>query len=541
MPSTENIQQVQHSGYSSLSRRQLIWTLIGVMLAMFLSSLDQTIVGTAMPRIIVDLGGFNQYVWVTTMYVITSAVAIPITGKLTDMYGRKPFYLAGLIIFVLASLACGLSNTMSQIILFRGIQGIGAGIMMANAFTVIGDLFSPAERGKYQGYMSGVFGLSSIIGPTLGGFLTDSVSWHWVFFINVPLGLLIIAIFIKYFPHIRPDNLKHKIDYFGLIVLILTVVPLMLALSWGGVEYAWGSTQIIGTFCFSALMLILFIFVENRAAEPIIPLSLFKNKIVTFSNIAVFLTGIGMFGGIILIPLFFQGILGSSATNSGNLLIPMMFGSLAGSFLAGQLLSRAGGHYRILAIVGVSILTIGIYFLTRMGLETSFSTVVIYTIVVGFGIGITFPVFSISVQNAVPYAMLGVASSSVAFFRSIGGAVGLAILGSVMNNRFASEFSKQLPDTIKALVPPAKLEALVHNPQALISPEAQTQLKDMLSQLGSQGSAIYDQLLHGLRQALNSAISEAFLIGFFITLAAVVVTFFIKEIPLRKKHDKEGQ
>jgi EmrB/QacA subfamily drug resistance transporter len=534
----ENIDTTMPSRLGSLPRRQLVWTLVGVMLAMFLSSLDQTVVGTAMPRIIVDLGGFSQYMWVTTAYIITSAVTVPIVGKLTDMYGRKPFYLAGLIIFITASLACGLSNTMNQIIIFRGVQGIGAGIMMANAFTVIGDLFPPAERGKYQGYMSGVFGLSSIIGPTIGGFLTDSISWHWVFFVNIPLGLLIIAIFFKYFPNIQPDTLKHKVDYPGLVVLILTVVPLMLALSWGGVEYEWGSAQIIGSFSFSALMLILFIYIENRALEPIIPLNMFKNSIVTISNIVVFLTGIGMFGGIILIPLFFQGILGSSATNSGNLLIPMMMGMLTGGFISGQLLSRAGGHYRVQGIIGIGIMAVGVFLLSRMGVDTAYSTVVTNTVITGFGLGITMPLYTIAVQNAVPYSMLGVASSSVAFFRSLGGAVGLAILGSVMNNKFATEFTQQIPGAIKALVPPDKLDALVHNPQALISPEAQTQLKSMLSQLGAQGNSIYDQLLIGLRQALSSAIAEAFFIGFFIVVTGFIVTIFLKEIPLRKKHEK---
>jgi EmrB/QacA subfamily drug resistance transporter len=538
--SKDNINSDQPRGLRSLPRQQIVWTLIGVLLAMFLSSLDQTVVGTAMPRIIIDLGGFNQYTWVTTAYIITSAVTIPIIGKLTDMYGRKPFYLAGLIIFIFASLACGLSNTMNQIIIFRGVQGIGGGIMMANAFTVIGDLFPPAERGKYQGYISMVFGLSSVIGPTIGGFLTDSISWHWVFFVNIPLGLIIIAIFIKFFPNIHPDNLKHKVDYPGLVVLILTVVPLMLALSWGGVEYAWGSAQIIGTFCFSALMLILFIIIESRADEPIIPLSLFKNSIVTVSNIVVFLTGIGMFGGIILIPLFFQGILGSSATNSGNLLIPMMMGMITGGFISGQLLSRAGGHYRIQGVIGIAIMTLGVFLLSRMNLNTSYSTVVVYTILVGFGLGTTMPLYTIAVQNAVPYSMLGVASSSIAFFRSIGGAVGLAILGSVLNNRFASELNKQIPDTIKALVPADKLDALFHNPQALISPEAQIQLKVMLNQLGAQGSSMFDQLLFGLRQALSLAISEAFLIGFFIVLISLVITCFVKEIPLRKQHEKQA-
>ncbi len=226
-------------GLRSLPKRQVLITFAGVMLAMFLGSLDQTIVATAMPRIISDLGGFTHYTWVTIAYMIASTVAVPITGKLTDMYGRKSLYIIGLIIFILGSLLSGLSQTMLQIIIFRGFQGIGAGIMMVNAFTVIGDLFSASERGKYQGYISGVFGISSIIGPTLGGFLTDNLSWHWIFFINIPLGILIIILFIIYFPNIKPDLSNNKIDYWGIVTLILAVVPTMLELSWGGVNYPW--------------------------------------------------------------------------------------------------------------------------------------------------------------------------------------------------------------------------------------------------------------------------------------------------------------
>ena len=299
-----------------LPRREVAITFIGVMLAMFLGSLDQTVVGTAMPRIVADLGGFNQYTWVTSAYIITSAVAIPIVGKLTDMYGRKVFYIGGLLIFTLASLGSGFSYSMNQLIIFRGIQGIGAGVMMANAFTVIGDLFPPAERGKYQGYMSAVFGVSSVIGPTLGGFLTDNLTWHWVFFINVPLGLVIIFLFLRYFPNLKPAAVRHKVDYLGLSGLVLTFIPMMLALSWAGVEYPWGSGTIIGLFVFSAVMLALLIYIESRAEEPIIPLSLFKSNIVTISLIVTFLTGIGMFGIIIFIPLYFQGVLGASATAS---------------------------------------------------------------------------------------------------------------------------------------------------------------------------------------------------------------------------------
>ncbi|MBE0481470.1 MAG: MFS transporter, partial [Dehalococcoidia bacterium] len=326
-------------GLRALPRRQIVITMAGVMLAMFLSSLDQTIVGTAMPRIITDLGGFSHYTWVTTSYIITSTVMVPITGKLTDMYGRKWFYTSGIAIFVLGSLLSGMSGTMTEIIIFRGFQGIGAGIMIANAFIVVGDLFPPAERGKYQGLMAGVFGISSVIGPTLGGFLTDTLSWHWVFFVNIPLGLGIILLFLLYFPDVRPEQRRHKVDYAGIMALILAVVPTMMALSFAGVDFPWLSAPVIGMFAFSGLMLALFLYIETRAEEPIIPLSLFRNRVVAISQVIILITGFGMFGGIIFIPLFFQAVLGASATASGSFLTPMMLGVVGGSLISGQLLS----------------------------------------------------------------------------------------------------------------------------------------------------------------------------------------------------------
>jgi EmrB/QacA subfamily drug resistance transporter len=523
-------------GLRSLPRRKVMFTFAGVMLAMFLGSLDQTIVGTAMPRIIADLDGFAQYTWVTTAYIITTAVAMPITGKLTDMYGRKYFYIAGLIIFCVASLMCGLSNTMTELIICRGIQGLGAGIMMANAFAVIGDLFSPAERGKYQGVISGVFGLSSIIGPTLGGFLTDSLSWHWIFFINIPLGVLIIILFIRYFPNFKPDNLKHKVDYLGMAALILTVVPLLLALSWGGSAYSWASATIIGLFIWSVISGILFILAERRAEEPLIPLSLFKNQIVTISVLASFFTAFGMFSAIIFVPLFFQGVLGLSATTSGSFLTPMMMGMVIGSFISGQLLSRAGGHYRLLGTVGMAILATGLGLLAIMNIETSYGIAVFNIVLVGLGLGATFPVLTITVQNAVPYSMLGVATSSIAFFRSIGGSVGLAIFGSVMNNRFQSSLLDELSPEVMAALPPGQLEALAGNPQALVSPEAQAQISSMLEQSVPGGIVIWEQLLHGLRAALDNAISQVFLIALIMTVISLLIYLFIKEVPLRKDH-----
>ena len=527
---------VERVGIRSLPRRQIIITLAGVLLAMFLSSLDQTVVGTAMPRIIADLGGFTQYTWVTTAYIITSTVAIPITGKLTDMYGRKWFYVGGIAIFIVGSLLCGFSHTMTQLIFFRGFQGIGAGIMMANAFTVIGDIFPPAERGKYQGLMAGTFGLSSIIGPTLGGYITDTLSWHWVFFVNIPLGVLIVILFIFFFPHLKPDELKHKIDYLGIVTLILAVVPTLLALTWGGVEYPWRSAQIIGLFAFSAVMIPLFIVIESRAEEPIIPMWIFRNRIVAVSIFVIFITGFGMFGGIIFVPLFFQGVLGKSATASGTFLTPMMLGMIAGSIISGQLLSRAGGHYRLQGMVGLGIMALGMWLLSGMSAETSYARAITNIVVTGFGLGITLPLYVLAVQNAVPYSVLGTATSSAAFFRSIGGAFGLAIFGSIMNNRFASEFMAGLSAQAKAVIPPQQLDSLVHNPQALFSLNATEELKSLFEPLGPQGAALFEQVMHTLKSALNSGITEVFFIALILVAVGWVANLFLKEIPLRKHY-----
>lgn len=506
------------------------------MLAMFLGALDQTVVGTAMPRIIADLGGFSQYTWITTAYIITSAVAVPITGKLTDIYGRKIFYIGGLILFVLASVACGLSNTMNEIIIFRAVQGIGAGVMMANAFTVIGDLFPPAVRGKYQGFMSAVFGLSAIIGPTLGGFITDSLSWHWVFFVNIPLGLIIIVLFIFFFPNIKADNLKHSIDWWGGVLLIIGVVPIMLALSWGGVEYAWGSVEIGAMFVVGAVALLFFLWVETRVKEPIIPLVIFKDRIISISAIMIFLTGAGMFGAIVFIPLFFQGVLGASATSSGTFIMPMMLGNVFGSFISGQFLARAGGHYRIQGAVGIALMAVGLWLLSQTNIDTSEAVAIRNMVITGVGLGITMPLYMLAVQNAVPYKMLGTATSSVAFFRSLGGSVGLAVFGSIMNNRFANDLLAKLPSDFLRAAPSEYLNNLTSNPQALVSAEAQTQLQGIVTKIGGQGSGLLDQVMAALRDALSSSIGQVFLYAFIVIAVAFVINLFIKEIPLRQHY-----
>jgi EmrB/QacA subfamily drug resistance transporter len=531
-----NIEPQQVIGLRSLPRRQVMVTLAGVLMAIFLSSLDQTIVSTAMPQIIADLGGFAHYTWLATAYLVTSTVVLPITGKLTDMYGRKHFYTAGITLFILGSLLCGLSQTLTQIIIFRGLQGIGAGIMMANAFTVIGDLFPPAERGKYQGFVSAVFGVSAVIGPSLGGFITDTFSWHWIFYINIPLGIVVITLFAFFFPNFRLDKLKHRIDWAGIAALVVAVIPLLLALSWGGTEYPWVSVPVISLFALSVAGIIIFPIIERRSEEPIVPLEIFRNPIVAVSTPIIFLTGFTMFGSIIIIPLFFQGVLGLSATESGSFLTPMVLGQVFGSFSSGQVLARTGGHYRIQGAAGLALMVAGLALLTRINPETSYAIAAVDIVLVGFGLGITLPLYTIAIQNAVSYNILGAATSAVPFFRSMGGAVGLAILGSVMTNRFTSDFIARLPATIKTLIPPQALSLMAHNPEVLVSPQAQDQLKTLFSQAGPQGAALYQQTLGILRQALNAGLVEVFLIALVITVVAFVISFFLKEIPLRKQH-----
>jgi EmrB/QacA subfamily drug resistance transporter len=528
--------QTQPIGLRSLPRKQIVITLVGVLLTMFLSSLDQTIVGTAMPRIMADLGGFAHYTWLATAYLLTSTIMLPITGRLTDMYGRKPFFLVGIAVFILGSLLCGLSQTMTQLIIFRGLQGIGGGILMANAFTAIGDLFPPAERGKYVGLVTAVFGVSSVIGPTLGGFITDSFSWHWIFYINIPLGIITIILFVFFFPHFRLDSRKHRVDYAGMTALVLAVTPLMLALSWGGTEYPWLSAPVIGMFALSVASIIAFLVIEGKSEEPIVPLHIFKNRIVAISISITFLTGIGMFGSIIFIPLFFQGVLGLSATTSGSFLTPMMLSQVFASFVAGQLLARAGGHYRLLGIFGLAIMALGLVLISRVTPETSYVSAVINIALIGFGLGITMPIYVIAVQNTVPYSLLGAATSSVPFFRAIGGTVGLSIFGSIMSNRLASEFITKLPEAIKTLIPPELLSSITHNAQVLVSPEAQAQLQAVFSGMGEQGVVLYDQTLRTLREALNSGLSLIFVVAFVMIVLAFITNLFLKEIPLRKQH-----
>ncbi len=466
-----DIQPKQES--PSLPKRQIILTMSGVTLALFLGALDQTIIATAMPSIVADLQGFDSYTLVTTSYLVASTTVVPIVGRLTDMYGRKAFFITAIVIFLVGSVLSGLSQTMTQLIVFRAIQGIGGGMIIANSFIVIGDLFPPrseANIGVHQCRLRP----QSVIGPTLGGFVTDALSWHWVFYINIPVGIPVMILLLRFFPNVRPSGRRHHMDYAGMFTLVLSVVPLLLALSWGGVQYEWKSARVMGMLIWAGVMGTLFIVIETRAKEPIIPLSIFRNPVVSISLLVIFLTGFAMFGTIIFVPLFFQAVLGSSATSSGSFLTPMMLGIVAGAALSGQAVARLGGHYRYQGIMGLTVMAVGVYLMSGMSPDTGHGEAVAYTVIMGFGLGTTFPLYTIAVQNAVPHGVLGVATSSTQFFRSVGGTLGLAVLGSVMANRFSYELSSSVPQEVKDAMPVGQLASVAKNPQALINPDPGT-------------------------------------------------------------------
>jgi EmrB/QacA subfamily drug resistance transporter len=503
----------------------------GVMLAMFLASLDQTVVGTATPRIIADLGGFDRFTWITTAYLVASTTMVPIVGKLTDTYGRKRFFIGGIALFIVGSVLAGFSQSMNQLIAFRAIQGAGGGVIMANSFVAIADLFPPQERGKWQGLIAGVFGLSSVFGPTLGGIITDNFSWNWVFLVNVPISLPVIVLFAKYFPESRrqPRDSSARLDYLGMAVLILGVVPLLVGLSMGGVQYDWVSPQVIGALAMGGAMSVVFVFVESRAVNPIMPLDIYKNPMVRVSLIAIFLTGFGMFGAIIFVPLFFQGVLGASATNSGSFLTPMMLGVVFGAALSGQVLSRTGGKYRLQALVGVSIMGVGLYLVSQMTEATGFGRAVVNIVILGFGLGSTFPTYTLAVQNSVPFSVMGVATSATQFFRSIGGLLGLAVMGSVMASRFGSRLSDAMPDSLVQAIGPDQLQGLQSNPQSLVSPDALAKLRAGMEAVSPQGAAIVDQLLAIMKSSLSQAIGDVFLISVGVVALAFVATIFLRK------------
>jgi EmrB/QacA subfamily drug resistance transporter len=519
------------SGVVQLTRPQMIGTLAGLMLSMLLAALDQTIVGTAEPRIIASLSGFDRYPWVSTAYLLCSTISVPIFAKLSDIYGRKWFLLGGSAGFVLTSALCGAAGKftsigldgMNQLILFRAMQGISGGIMMGLTFAIVGDIFSPAERGKYQGVFSGAWGMASVFGPTLGGWLTDQISWRATFYVNLPVGLVAVIALYLYFPFWRPKDIKRHIDWAGVATLVLCVVPLLLALTWV-TDYGWASTRVELLLALAVAMFGAFIQAETRAVEPMIPLSLFREPVISMCSIGVFVVGIAMFGMIIYLPLFMQGVLGVTATRSGNLLTPLMLGIVFGTFVCGQVTLRLRS-YKVPSITGSLFVTAGTILFARMGIMTRPSEVILAMISAGFGMGLILPAYTVAVQNAAPHRHMGVATATSTFFRSIGSTVGVAIFGSLLLTNYHNVFSNAVPQGI-----PQEAMAAFSNP--LLLPEMRPQLEATFSHY-EDGLHILEGLYARVGTALLGGIEWIFMISAVLMVALFILNLLIKDVPLR--------
>ena len=456
----------------TLSRRRIVMVIISVLLGMLLSALDQTVVGTAMPRIVADLNGLQHYAWVATGYLLASTASMPIWGKLSDAYGRKVFFMIGMVIFVLGSALCGQAHSMTELIAFRTVQGVGAGAMMPVAQAILGDIFPPAQRARWMGVLMSVFGVATIIGPLLGGWITDNMGWRWTFYVNLPIGIIALAFAAVALPaHVSLR--RHAVDYSGAALLVAAAVPLLLAFSWAGSTYSWGSATIISLFVASVVMWLAFFWRESKAAEPVLNPQLFRNGIFAVSAMASSLQSAGMFGAIMFLPLFVQGVLGKTATNSGIILTPLMLGAIVTSIASGQVLARTG-RYKVVVVAGFVAVAGGTYLLSRMGVGTTQGTLALYMVILGLGLGVAMSAFTVIVQNQYPTYRLGEVTAGLQFFRSIGATVGLAVFGSILNNRFASGMLHNLPGPLKGSA--GKLD----NPQVLLSSGARSDDREQL-------------------------------------------------------------
>ena len=517
----ESLPDQNSSKFVSLPRSQVIITLVCVMLAMFLAALDQTIVSTATPRIIADLGGFDKYTWITTGYMVASTTAAPIVGKLSDIYGRKWIFIGSVFVFMVGSVLCGFSENMTQLIIFRIIQGIGGGTIMAVTFISIADLFPPSDRGKYIGLLAACFGLASVIGPTLGGFLTDTFSWKWIFFVNVPLAGPVVFLLARFFPDTPGESNREnrRIDYPGMCLLIVGVVLLLVGLSLGGVQYEWTSFYVVGPIVTGLISLIILVIVETKTYNPILPLNLFKERMVTIGLILSLLTGFAMFGAIIFVPLYFQGVLAFSATSSGTFLTPMMLGIVFGAAISGQILSRTGGHFRIQGLVGVALMTAGVFLFSTLDSTSDYPRAVSYIILLGFGLGSTFPTFTIAVQNFSPPSAIGAATSFIQFLRTFGGLVGLSLLGSLMSHRFVANLDRAVENST---VPISNdlFDELKTNPRVLVDPDAQ---------MSMVSAEMPGDILAVLRNSLSEAIGDVFSVCVAVLLVSLFITMLLNK------------
>jgi EmrB/QacA subfamily drug resistance transporter len=480
----------------SVQKNRVNWIMGALLLSMFLSSLDQTIVTTALPTIVEKLGGLDMISWVFTIYMLASTAAMPVVGKLSDMYGRKRFYLLGLFLFLGGSALCGASTTMEQLIIFRGIQGIGAGFLMPITFTLIFGLMPQDKAGRFQALFMGVFALSSVVGPTLGSFITTHLNWRWNFYINLPLGVISFVILLLTLFEQKNEEKKH-IDYFGSILLVISTISILLALKMGGVDYAWFSWQIIGFFAVGTISIICFLITETRVKEPILPLGLFRNRVIASSSFITFIQGVVMFGALLYIPIFVQGGLGGDVSDAGNAVTPMMFSVMIGATISSFTMTRLSWRTNMFA--SMLIAGAGLFFMTNMPLDANKWIIRLDMLVIGAGIGILMPITQTAVAVSAEERYQGIATSTVAFSRSIGGVFGTAIMAALVNRHMETSIQDGAP---KLGIPAEKLEMFT-NPQILLRASSQ----------------IPEQVLTMLKNALGDSIH----LGFWFLVGAAVI------------------
>jgi EmrB/QacA subfamily drug resistance transporter len=480
----------------------------GLLLVMFLAALDQTIVATALPTIVGDLGGLNHISWVVTAYLLAQTVVTPLYGKLGDLYGRKIVLQSALLVFLAGSALCGQSRSLDELIAFRALQGLGGGGLMVSAQAAIGDVVPPRERGRYTGLFGAVFGLASVAGPLLGGFLTSNLSWRWIFYVNLPLGVAALFVLAATLPA-ASEHVHHTIDYLGTVLLAAGLSAIVLAASLGGTSYAWGSSAIIGLWIAGVVALAAFLVWERRASEPILPPRLLRNRVFAVTSAVGFVVGFGLFGAVTYLPLFLQVVKGASPTGSGLQLVPLMGGLLVTSIASGQIITRTG-RYKAFPIAGTAVMTLGLYLLSTMDSSSSRGLIFVFMFIVGLGLGMVMQVLVLAVQNAVEYSDLGVATSGATLFRSIGGSLGTATLGAIFANRLREELERFLP---------ASAAAQAGSSSGEVNP----------AQIAHLPPPLHAGYLH----AFSDSLSSVFLAASAFALAGFVLTWFIRELRLR--------